>query len=249
MYTFLKPFFLVAYIEVHQNDDLLVHLMDEKRNDLIFKLLDDKNLQHLQEYVVSYTAMKQRNLQVALRFVDKFRLDETRFPELMRVRRKVLTLSCFFLFLGDLTFCNQQVMIWIINDGHIVDFADDFISADCTLLDFLCYKLLERNKWEEFIFLAQKYNIRITKYRLPPGFSDFYSSTGADTSEVSMIDWKPPVSEVRDYLRFNGVLLFVDNPGNFDLAKVWEFLKQINFSYFFYFVEISTSQKCRCYWN
>jgi hypothetical protein len=60
-----------------------------KRNDLIYKLLERPGLDELKEYVVRYTAFKQGNTSIAFKFIERFGLKETAFPELMRVRRKV----------------------------------------------------------------------------------------------------------------------------------------------------------------
>jgi hypothetical protein len=66
--------------------------MIAKRNDLIYKLLGSSEMEDLQAFVVKYTAFKQNNIQIAFKFLARFELKETLFPDLMRIRRKVFNL-------------------------------------------------------------------------------------------------------------------------------------------------------------
>jgi hypothetical protein len=110
--------------------------------------------------------------------------------------------------------------LWIIHEGHIVDFADDFISADSSLLMFMIYKLVENDRWIECIFLMQTYSLDPRSLKVPQEFLEYWDSVRYHYHEASKIDWVPPTDENESYLEFDGVLLLVDNEKNFKLARV-----------------------------
>jgi hypothetical protein len=109
--------------------------------------------------------------------------------------------------------------MWIIQEGHIVDFADDFISADSSLLLFMIYRLIENNRWEECVFLMKIYNVDMKGIRVNEEFRYYWDPVHKNYDESSKIDWVPPSDDSESYLEYDGVLLLVENEHTFNLAR------------------------------
>jgi hypothetical protein len=84
----------------------------------------------------------------------------------------------------------------------------------------MIYKLIENDRWEECIFLMHTYSVDPLTFSVSQDFLEYWDSVRVQYSVASKIDWVPPSDFNQTYLEYDGVLLFVDNERNFNLARV-----------------------------